>query len=57
MSVKINSVSNISFLNPSDTEIGKNSTPANNTATDYENSSANSFQTLEGQMRKLQLLS
>lgn len=56
MSVKINSVSNISFLNPSDTEIGENSTPANNTAADYENSSAKNFRALEGQMRKLLIL-
>lgn len=57
MSIKINTLPNTSLPNQSDTEIGKKPASAdNNIAADFENSSANSFYALEGQMRKLQLL-
>lgn len=57
MSIKINSLPNISFPKQSETKTDENAKSANdNVVAKFETSSTNNFQTLEGQMRKLQLL-
>lgn len=57
MSIKINALPNISFPNQLDIETDRNTKSANNSVTvNVETSSAGSFHTLAGQMRKLQLL-
>lgn len=57
MSIKVNPFQNISFPNQLDTKTDQKAESANkNTIANLEISSANSFHTLAGQMRKLQLL-